>query len=120
MKALHLAQRWMTSICTTYPAYMAQLYCTQGILIPTLSYIREGREEIKDYFEYFMSREGLCGAYDEIIVQDKGKKCQIASGLYTFSFRENGQPQHVQARFSFVFDEKGLIVNHHSSAVPGE
>lgn len=43
------------------------------------------------------------------------------TGLYTFSYRGNGQDVHVPARFTFVFRKsaKGwLIVSHHSSLVP--
>jgi len=45
----------------------------------------------------------------------------VISGLYTFSFEEDGKMVSIPARFSFVYEKengKWLIVEHHSSKVP--
>ena len=46
----------------------------------------------------------------------------VNTGYYTFTAMRNGQPDPRPARFSFTYrlrDGKWLIVDHHSSSVPG-
>jgi uncharacterized protein (TIGR02246 family) len=43
------------------------------------------------------------------------------SGLYTFSFTENGKTVEVPARYTFLYEKRGdrwMIVEHHSSIRP--
>jgi hypothetical protein len=45
----------------------------------------------------------------------------VASGLYTFSYRMNGQLVELPARYTFVYRKTPhgwAIVHHHSSAPP--
>lgn len=120
-----LAQRWMVTLARRNPDEIIKLYSMDGLLIPTFGEIKRGRAAIKGYFERFMGYEGLEGQYDSMIVQEyvsnRVNGC-IVSGLYTFEFLKDAyhdqQPTSVQARYSFVFDSKGEIMNHHSSAMP--
>lgn len=116
-----LAQRWMDTLWKRDPEKMITLYTMDGILIPTFGEIKRGRSAIKGYFERFMEYNGLQGSYDTMIVQEyisnRVNGC-IVSGLYTFDFVKDGEPTSVQARYSFVFDSQGKIMNHHSSAMP--
>ena len=43
--------------------------------------------------------------------------CQIASGLYEFTFDDENGKQSVIARYSYAVND-GLIINHHSSEDP--
>jgi hypothetical protein len=46
----------------------------------------------------------------------------INSGLYTFHYTQDGEPMTIPARFSFTYILQGgkwVIVEHHSSRVPG-
>lgn len=46
----------------------------------------------------------------------------VNSGLYTFHYTQDGEPMTIPARFSFTYilrDGKWVIIDHHSSKVPG-
>jgi hypothetical protein len=116
-----LAERWMETLVNQTPEDMIRLYAQTGVLIPTFGEIKEGREAMREYFERFMSYPQLRGAYDTMIVQEyisnRVNGC-IVSGAYTFEFLLEGVPTTVKARYSFVFNSTGQILNHHSSALP--
>lgn len=116
-----LLENWLHTLCQGQPTEMVRLYTRDAVLVPTLSSIRQGHPQILDYFNDFLSRDGLCGRVDTLIEQEAGHDLLI-SGLYTFAWRENGQVKTVQARYTMLFRPLmgygWKVVNHHSSAVP--
>jgi uncharacterized protein (TIGR02246 family) len=84
--------------------------------------LRSGRdrEEIVDYFTHFLPSKPQAVITQEVItVLDRNDA--INTGRYTFTLTQNGVPQQVHARYTFVYqrtDGAWLIVNHHSSLVP--
>lgn len=116
-----LAQRWIDTLARRNPEEITKLYAMDGILIPTFGKIKCGRAAITEYFERFMEFHGLQGKYNSMIVQEyisnRVNGC-IVSGTYTFQFVSEEGPQTVDARYSFVFNSEGLILNHHSSGLP--
>jgi uncharacterized protein (TIGR02246 family) len=117
-----LLSRWLKSVCGGNPNQVVQLYSVDAVLVGTFAKnIKQGRQQLLGYFQYFMSRKGLCGRLDSVIAQYTGNVA-IASGVYTFYWvGDNGSPVEAQARYTFVFQPTGQgweIVNHHSSAVP--
>jgi len=116
--------RWMDKLCSpaTAPIDMANLYARDGVLLGTVAErIHRGTEDIKDYFDMFLTKQP-CGEFDEIIIQDYGMGV-IADGLYTFTLtNDSGEQEEVKARFTYVFKEEDgqwKISTHHSSIDPG-
>ncbi|MEV8435998.1 SgcJ/EcaC family oxidoreductase [Actinosynnema sp. NPDC051121] len=112
---------WNRALATGDPQQVADLYAPNGVLLPTLSdNVRSDRAEIVDYFEHFLVNEPS-GEILESHVAVLGPDTAIDSGVYRFTLAANGT--RVDARYTFAYervDGKWLIVNHHSSAMPGK
>jgi hypothetical protein len=107
---------WVSSIGRSTPAQMARKYSRNSVLLATYENLLIGRDDIQGYFESFLDKENLKCQVVNNVTQIGGSE-QIASGIYLFSFTENGKKQVVEARYSFVV-KGGLVINHHSSETP--
>ncbi|MBU6470158.1 MAG: SgcJ/EcaC family oxidoreductase [Gammaproteobacteria bacterium] len=113
---------WNAALQTRDPQKVAALYCEHGgVLIPTLSnQIRSNRAEIADYFEHFLQLKPS-GKIDQSFIRLLGPDAAVNAGIYTFSLTQNGKPEDVQARFTFVYAKehgRWCIMEQHSSAMP--
>lgn len=112
-----LFDEWNNALQTGNPKKVAELYESNGILLPTVSNkVRHNHKEIEDYFVHFLAK-GPVGKIDEANVRIFGQLA-INSGIYTFTFADGNT---VTARFSFVYrwnGERWMIVEHHSSQMP--
>ncbi len=112
-----LFEEWNTALQTGEPRNVTALYESNAILLPTISnQVRHNHEEIEDYFIHFLAK-GPKGVINESNIRTFGN-IAINSGVYTFSFNDGNT---VQARFTFVYrrnQERWLIIEHHSSAMP--
>ena len=107
---------WVDSIGRSTPAQMASKYSRSAVLLATYENILIGRIDIQGYFDSFLDKKDLkCWVVDNV-TQMVGNE-QISSGIYLFSFIENGKKKVVEARYSFVV-KGGLVINHHSSETP--
>jgi uncharacterized protein (TIGR02246 family) len=82
--------------------------------------IRDTPGLIRDYFKG-VPTSSMTVAVTDSRVRVVGTVA-INSGSYTFTAMRNGQPDPRPARFSFTYrlrDGTWLIVDHHSSSVPG-
>ena len=113
-----LFDQWNEALQTGEPKKVSALYHSEAILLPTISdIIRHNHEEIEDYFVHFLSKCPV-GNIDESNVRIYDNLA-INSGSYTFTFKDGSQ---AQARFTFVYQwdgESWLIIEHHSSKMPG-
>ncbi|RLC33107.1 hypothetical protein DRH13_00240 [Candidatus Woesebacteria bacterium] len=112
-------QNWIDLLCKRDPR-IVELYSPNAVLLPTFEKVKKGRGEIAGYFENLMQKEGLCANIDSITTKSLGNGL-ATSGIYTFKFLENGEPQTQRARFTYVFkphDGNWLIESHHSSVIP--
>ena len=112
---------WNEALQTGNPDNVVACCAEDAILLPTVSAkVRHNHAEIRDYFVHFLAKkpsgritEQNIRIYDEIAIN---------SGLYTFSLTENDDQTDVAARFTFVYKKSAdgwLIVEHHSSILPG-
>jgi uncharacterized protein (TIGR02246 family) len=112
-----LFNEWNKALQTGDPKKVADLYETNGILLPTVSNkVRHNHAEIEDYFVHFLAK-GPVGKINEANVRTFGQ-IAINSGIYTFTFKDGVA---VRARFTFVYrwnGERWKIVEHHSSQMP--
>ena len=112
-----LFEEWTTALQTGSPKNVVTLYEPNAILLPTVSNkVRHNHEEIENYFFNFL-KKGPKGVINESNIRTFGN-IAINSGVYTFSFNDGNT---VQARFTFVYrrnEQRWLIIEHHSSAMP--
>lgn len=115
-----LFNQWNASLQTGSPEKVASNYADDAILIPTISNkIRHNHEEIKIYFEHFLTKKPVA-IIDEENIMIFGD-IAINSGLYTFDIVLGGEHEKIKARYTFVYhkvDGRWLIVEHHSSVLP--
>ena len=111
-----IVEFWANSIGSLTPSEMSSLYSIHAVLLATYENLLVGQHEIKGYFEDFLDKENLSCKIVGNVTQSFVRE-QIASGIYLFSFTENGKTKTVEARYSFVIYD-GKIVNHHSSETP--
>tara|TARA_R100001440_G_scaffold63915_1_gene84189 strand:- start:297 stop:668 length:372 start_codon:yes stop_codon:yes gene_type:complete len=115
-----IVKAWAKSIQNRSPKQMTRFYCDKAVLLATFEPMIVGKRDIKEYFEMFLNKEGLqCKITRNVTQIDFDRDTKIASGLYTFSFLENGKRQIVNARYTYVINEN-RIITHHSSLVPEE
>ena len=136
---LFLIERWLETVNTHDVLEVSFLYDMNNcILLPTVSNHIFLNEEIVNYFEIFLNKKNLHGVllnrkvdmggevFDRpLLYTQLQEETLICSGVYVFSFEENGYTQRVKARFTFAFSycedcEELLIINHHSSMYPEE
>ena len=115
--------RWTQLFVDDNPDAILALYDDDAVLWGTLSpVILRGKTAVRGYFERaYKALPGHKVNFGEQHVRLFGDTA-INSGYYTFSFVRDGQPQTLPARYSFVYRKRGnewVIVDHHSSAVPG-
>jgi hypothetical protein len=96
---------------------IVNLYSPNAILVSTFGDILEGREKIKDYFKGLFEKDNLMVTYLENPIVTKVDGSTMFTGIYEFSYTENGKKQSVKARYSFIVKD-GLITKQHSSEVP--
>lgn len=116
-----LFTEWNAALATGDPEKVADLYAPDAVLLPTVSNnVRTDRAEIVDYFQHFLENKPS-GKIEQEVVNVLDTDTAINTGVYRFALTQNGTPQQVEARYTFVYelrDGKWLIVNHHSSAMP--
>lgn len=104
------------------PAIVVKHYAPEALLIPTLS------------SDFLINVNGGLNAYFKKLTSLKDIQCTpqtlrtfehdhyaTNSGIYRFSYVENGKTKIIPARFTFIYKNvKGhwLITDHHSSKMP--
>ena len=79
------------------------------------------RDEIGAYFHKLTQNPELKATIQSEKIDLFGDAAAVASGLYTFSYRKDGQRVELPARYTFVYRKTPhgwTIVRHHSSALP--
>lgn len=117
-----LFDRWNNALQTGNVSTVVALYAAGAVLQPTVSnQVRTTPDQIKDYFDHFLALKPV-GQINYREIRQLGTNVAMDSGVYTFTLTEaNGQVRHVQARYTFVYEQVGgqwKILNHHSSAMP--
>jgi uncharacterized protein (TIGR02246 family) len=115
-----LFQEWNRALQSKDTSQVLKLYAPDAILLPTLSpKVRHTHKEIGDYFDFFLTLSPESEIQQEHI--RIFNDIAINSGIYVFTVLQEGNTSEVPVRFTFVykqFNDKWLIVEHHSSAMP--
>ena len=100
---------------------MGDLYRRGGVLLATFDPIVRGRDDITQYFDGLTCLEDLGVELDTWRAGGNGRTVW-ATGLYTFSYTEDGEIVEVPARYTYVWKANRAgtyrIVTHHSSVTP--
>lgn len=116
-----LGTAWGKALASRDPHKIHALYDKEAVLLATFTNELDTPTEIHNYFVGLTKREGLQVQFDEQNIRILDNDTATNSGLYTFSFIENGKRVFVPARYTFVYAKRGndwLIVEHHSSVRP--
>lgn len=116
MELMVIAEKWANSIRLKDPELQASYYDYNAILLPTFDVIEVGVDSIYWYFTQFLNKTDLQCGITMINTLMEGK-IECSTGLYVFSFVEEGRVKEVEARFTFV-SSNNKIVSHHSSLKP--
>ncbi len=115
-----LFYRWNNSLQTKNPDIVVKNYANNAVLLPTLSHkIHQNTADIRQYFVDFL-KNSPSGKINRRVIRT-GCNSATDSGIYTFTFTNQGKQKKVPARYSFVYEYingKWLIVSHHSSKMP--
>ena len=112
----------MAAVCRHDREAVIGHYTEKGVLVGTVAQrIKFGHADIRKYFTRFLAKDGLKGKFGASSIVQRHLDWGIHTGTYTFTWRENGQPVVVPARYTFVWTLTPVgwrITNHHSSALP--
>lgn len=108
---------WTEAISERNPSVMVGFYAKEALLLATFESLLVGKKAIYGYFVEFLDKENLqCEILENYTQELEG--VDVCSGLYAFTFMENGEPQRVIARYTYAVNNKGQITTHHSSVNP--
>jgi hypothetical protein len=101
---------------------IVKTYSNDAVFLGTFAKnIKQGRALISTYFVGLFKKENLNVQFTKEIYVNDIEDGYIVSGIYIFSYTENGATQTVKARYSFTIqylNGKPFIINQHSSIVP--
>lgn len=101
---------------------VVNLYADDGVLLGTFSdEIRQGKEKIREYFEFFLNKKpkAFVVDYKQHVVDDNNFS---VNGFYDFEVDAQDETRQIsRARFTFIFQKQNgafKILSHHSSVMP--
>lgn len=113
-------QQWAKALQSRNPENITALYAKDAILYATFTNMLDNKSEILNYFKGLTKKSNLKVTFNKQNVRLFGYTA-INSGIYTFSYSDNGKTINVPARYTFVYTSTPnglLIVDHHSSLLP--
>jgi uncharacterized protein (TIGR02246 family) len=113
---------WRSALSGGKAENVVKLYDEDAVLLATLANEPITNQKSRTaYFTTLTAKPKLSAAVNKEFVKLLDDNSAIISGVYTFSFEENGKTVQIPARYSFVYEKengKWMIVQHHSSQMP--
>ena len=114
--------QWRDALASGKAENVVKLYDNDAILLATLAAKPITNQKARtQYFTTLTAKPKVIATVDEKHIKLLDEDDAVISGLYTFSFEENGKTIKIPARYSFVYEKTNgawMIVEHHSSKVP--
>lgn len=113
-------QTWQQAIVSRNAEKIAALYSSDAYLYPTFDNMIDDHAALLEYFQKITLNNDLKVVFNKQHIQVYGN-IAINSGLYTFSYKQDGKVVIVPARYTFVYLHQGnawLIIESHSSILP--
>lgn len=117
---MQASQSWARAVNTHNVQKIISLYDSHAYFYPTFQNMITNRQGVTDYFKKLATHQNLKVRFIQEHIRLYGNAA-VNSGLYDFSYDENGKHINIPARYTFVYAStpKGwLIVDHHSSVLP--
>lgn len=116
-------EKWGTIFADNNPDTILPLYAKDGVLWGTLSpTVRADPGAVREYFvNAFKALPKATVKFGDQLIRVYGNTA-INTGYYTFSYVKDNESKSIPARYSLTYVKDGdnwLIVDHHSSSVPG-
>jgi len=113
---------WRQALSSGKAENVVNLYDKDAILLATLAAKPlTTQKQRTEYFSSLTAKPKLAATVNEKYIRLLDEDDAVVSGIYTFSFEQDGKKVEIPARFSFVYEKengKWMIVEHHSSKVP--
>jgi uncharacterized protein (TIGR02246 family) len=111
-----LTDNWIEAVTIeNNPTKVAELFCSDGSLVGTVSKEIRTKENIKAYFNFFAKLPGIK------VISRNYNVSKISSNIYTntafITWNWNGLKEPIVARMTFIF-RGNCIFQLHSSALP--
>ncbi|MFZ4126201.1 MAG: SgcJ/EcaC family oxidoreductase [Rickettsiales bacterium] len=113
---------WREALSSGKAENVVQLYNSDAVLLATLAdepIINQ--KERTAYFTKLTAKKNLKATVNKEFIRVLDEDDAVISGVYTFSFDENGKSVSIPARYTFVYEKQygeWRIVEHHSSKLP--
>jgi len=118
---LAAGQEWAAALASRDAAKIVALYDPEAILYATFTTRIGTQDGLLKYFTGLTKKADLKVRFTQQNIRVFDRDTALNSGLYVFSFTENGKTVKVPARYTFVYvKEHGAwkIIDHHSSVFP--
>jgi len=115
--AIQTLYKWKENFDSKNLENIVNIYSSNAILVSTFGDILQGREAIKKYFVGLFKKDNLSVTYLDTPIETQIDGSTMFTGIYNFSYIENGKKENVQARYSIIVKD-GQIIKQHSSQVP--
>jgi uncharacterized protein (TIGR02246 family) len=115
--AIETLNQWKENFDSKDLENMVNTYSPNAILVSTFGDILQGREAIKKYFAGLFKKDNLSVTYLDTPIETKIDGSIMFTGIYNFSYTENGKKVNAKARYSIITKD-GQITKQHSSQVP--
>jgi len=106
---------WISEVVKHNPQEIADLFCTDGNLVGTVSQVKRKGTDIKLYFEYFAKLPNIKVLSKKYNISQVTSNVFINTAFITWSW--DGLDKPIVARMTFVFRDM-CIFQLHSSALP--
>ena len=115
-----IIKKWEQCLVSKDLPGILDTYSVDAVLLGTFAKsIKQGKNELSIYFTRLFKYDKLTvGFQPNFWINNIDENSFILSGIYVFSFVENGKSKRIKARYTFAI-KNGKIINHHSSVVPG-
>jgi len=116
-KPIETLNKWKENFDSKDLENMVNTYSPNAILVSTFGDILQGRDAIKKYFEGLFKKDNLSVTYLDTPIETQIDGSTMFTGIYNFSYTENGKKVNAKARYSIIV-KGGQITKQHSSQVP--
>ena len=119
--SINILKKWKDNIDSRNLEGTVNTYSENAILVSTFGDIIKGKEGIKKYFQDLFKKDKLKVEYIEKPFVNTMDNFTMYTGIYQFTYIENGKEKSVKARYSIISKPiagKQFIVKQHSSEVP--
>ena len=116
-KPIETLNEWKENFDSKDLENIVNTYSPNAILVSTFGDILQGRDAIKKYFEGLFKKDNLSVTYLDTPIETKIDGSTMFTGIYNFSYTENGKKVNAKARYSIITKD-GQITKQHSSQAP--